>query len=217
MEKTVYNAAHRTIRFRVKRATIYRQGKKDMSRFLLSFVCLAGLLAVLAGCAGAPPVTQGGALSGVPLSGLIANAAGYRGQSVVMGGYVLEVENQRGRTRIVAVQVPIGSDQRPRSKDLSEGRLILIYDGFIDPEVYKKDRGITVRGEILGGAANDPDIPYPYLRIQVSEIYLWPAEELSVPKRRPGYGPFYPHPWYWHYPYGWYPYWGPYWAYPYWW
>jgi outer membrane lipoprotein len=152
-----------------------------------------------------------GALPQMPLTDLIANAAGYRGQTVVTGGFVLEVENQPGQTRIVAVQVPIDSGQRLESRDLSEGRLILIYDGFIDPEVYQKDRGITVRGEVLGGAANDPEIPYPYLRIQVQEIYLWPEEDLSDPE----YDPFYP--WYRHYPYGRYPYWHyPYYRYPYW-
>jgi len=142
----------------------------------------------------------------MPLSDLIGNAAGYEGQTIVMGGYVLEVENQPGQTRIVAVQVPIGSRQRPKSKDLSEGRLVLIYNGFIDPEVYEKDRGITVRGEVLGGAANDPEIPYPYLRIQVQEIYLWPAANLSNVKHRPGHDPFYPYFWYRHYPYWYYPY-----------
>lgn len=184
-------------------------------------MCLFGLLA---GCAGAPPVMQEGALPQIPLSDLIANAAGYRGQTVVMGGYVLEVENQPGQTRIVAVHVPVDSGQRLKSKDLSEGRLILIYDGFIDPEVYEKDRGITVRGEILGGAANDPEIPYPYLRIQVREIYLWPDEQLSEPERHLQ-DPFYPYPWYRrypyrHYPYYYYPYYypygGTYWNFRYW-
>lgn len=187
-----------------------------MARFLLGIVCLFGLLA---GCAGAPPVMQEGALPQMPLSDLIANAVGYKGQTVVVGGYILEVENLQGQTRIVAVQVPIGFGQRPESRDLSEGRLILVYDGFIDPEVYQKDRGVTVRGEILGGAFNDPQIPYPYLQIQVQEIHLWPEEELSGTKRRPGYDPFYPYPWYRRYPYRYYPYyypWGPYWYYPYW-
>lgn len=189
-----------------------------MLRYLLGVVCLLGFLG---GCAGAPPVMQEGALPPMPLSDLISNAAGYKGQTVVVGGFVLEVENLQGQTRIVAVQVPIGSGQRLKSKDLSEGRLILTYDGFIDPEVYEKDRGITVRGEILGGAANDPEIPYPYLRIQVQEIYLWPEEQISEPTPRPGYDPFYPYPWYrrypyWRYPYYYYPYWGPYWNYRYW-
>lgn len=151
----------------------------------------------------------------LPLSDLIANAAGYKGQAVVMGGYVLEVENQKGQTRIVAVQVPIGSGQRLKSKDLSEGRLVLVYDGFLDPEVYEKDRGITVRGEILGGALNDGKVPYPYLRIEVLEIHLWPERERSEQDLRRHYDPFHPYPWYRRYPYYYYPYWSPYWNYRY--
>lgn len=182
-----------------------------MLRYLFCLICLFGLFA---GCAGAPPVMQEGALPQMPLSDLIANAAGYKGQTVVVGGFVLEVENQQGRTRIVAVQVPIGAGQRLKSKDLSEGRLILIYDGFIDPEVYKKDRGITVRGEILGGAVNDPEISYPYLRVQVQDIHLWPEEDLPEQKYHPEYDPFHPYPWYRRYPYRRYPYFYPY-YYPY--
>jgi outer membrane lipoprotein len=184
-----------------------------MPRYVFVFVCFFWLIA---GCAGVPPVMQEGALPRMSLTDLIANVAGYRGQTAVMGGFVLEVENQPGQTRLVALQVPIDSGQRPGSRDLSGGRLILTYDGFIDPEVYKKGRGITVRGEILGGAANDPEVFYPYLRIQVREIHLWPEEKLSDPE----YDPFYP--WYRHYPYGRHPYWYypyyyyPYYRYPYW-
>lgn len=177
-----------------------------MGRFIVMVMVFAG---VLGGCAGSLPVSQEGSLPGMPLADLITNVDGYIGQTVVMGGVVLEVENSRKTTRILAVQVPIGSRQRLKSKDLSEGRLVLIYDGFIDPEVYTKDREITVGGEILGGSDNDPEVPYPYLRIKVRDIYLWPEEELSDSDNRLDNDPFYPWWWYRRYPYGRYPY---YWA-----
>jgi outer membrane lipoprotein len=156
------------------------------------------LFALLTGCALAPVVPQEGALPSMPLTDLISNVDAYVGQTVVAGGHVLEVANQQDQTRILAVQVPLGAGQRLKSKDLSEGRLVLIYDGFIDPEVYEKNREITVRGEILGGAADDPEAPYPYLRIHLQNIYLWPEKKLSDPTPCPGHGLL--HPWFRYYP-----------------
>jgi len=181
-----------------------------MRRLIFVAIFLAG---IFSGCAGSLPVTQEGALPQIPLADLIVNVNGYMGQTVVMGGVVLEVENLQRATHILAVQVPIDSGQRLKSRDLSEGRLILIYDGFIDPEVYTKGRGIIVRGEIVGGADNDPEVPYPYLRIKVQDIYLWPEEKLKDPDRLED-DLFYYYPWWWYrrYPYGRYPYfWDPYW------
>lgn len=192
-----------------------RGGSCIMGRFVFTVICLAG---ILAGCAGTLPVRQEGALPRMPLSDLIANVDTYTGQSVVMGGFVLEVENKQKVTRILAVQVPIDSWQRLKSRDLSEGRLLLFYDGFIDPEVYTKGRGFTVGGDILGGSDDDPEVPYPYLRIKVRDIYLWPEESPAESDERFEYDPFYP--WWWYrpylyraYPYYWDPYWRSYWYY----
>jgi len=134
-----------------------------------------------------------------PVDQLMRQSFQYVGETVVSGGYVLTVENFEGHTRIVALEAPLGSSQRPKSKDLSRGRLILRVDGFIDPEVYTKDRQITVGGRIL---APDPQsLPvYPHLLIQVDEIHLWPVPK-PVPRDPyfwddPWCGhPFWPSPW----------------------
>jgi len=165
------------------------------------FTSIALFLVLLSGCAGAPPVIQEGALPPMPFTELIAHADQYKGKAVILGGYILEVENQKDYTRILAVQAPMDSRQRLKSKDLSKGRLILIYSGFIDPEVYAKDRRITVGGNILGGAADDPEVPYPYLRIQVENIHLWPEEKPASSNLLWDDSGFYHYPWYWGYPY----------------
>ena len=175
-----------------------------------NFFILVCLWVLLAGCATTPVVMQEGALPPSPLSELIAHADNYKGQTVVLGGYVLEVENQQHQTRILAVGVPVDSRQRPKSRDLSEGRLEVICDGFVDPEVYQKDRAITVNGEILGSSANSAEAPYPYLRIKMRDMHLWPEKELYDARHSLGYDPFYP--WgYWSYPFWGYNY---YWNYP---
>jgi outer membrane lipoprotein len=163
--------------------------------------CLA--VAVLTmGCTVMSQEVQDQALPQMPLSELINQVDRYKGQTAIFGGYVISVENGRDQTRIVAVQTPLGVGQAPKSKDLSQGRLILTYKGFLDPEVYTKDRQITVGGKILDSSAHDPQAPYPYLKIAVQDIHLWPVPK-PVPPDYYWYDDFwYPYPWGWGYPYG---------------
>lgn len=159
-------------------------------------VLLAGLLTA---CVGTTVVNKP---ADVPLTyqELVDNTEPYVGRTVVMGGYVISVENFENSTRVTAVQAPLGSGQKPKSKDLSQGRLILIYSGFLDPEVYTKDRKITVSGTLSGSStmARGEKTPYPYLEIQVAEIHLWPVEKPPPPY------PYVDDPWYpFHYPWGW--------------
>lgn len=109
---------------------------------------------------------------------LVLKTSVYQDRRVVVGGYVVLVQNQKLQTRIEAVQAPLGIGQQPKSKDLSQGRLILIYDGFIDPEVYTKERQITVGGPLMGSSTTErQNHPYPYLRIRIEEIHLWPKPQ----------------------------------------
>jgi len=160
----------------------------------------------IAACAVMPAAVEQEALPGMPFPMLIQQADRYIGQTVILGGYVLEVQNQKDQTRIVALQAPLGFGQEPKSKDLSQGRLIISYGGFIDPEVYSKDRKITVAGKLLGSSATDEQKElFPYVRIQLMHIYLWPIEK---PVQRDPYWDFwgyppYPYPWGWRHPYWW--------------
>lgn len=161
--------------------------------------CLV-LIVLAAGCAVMSPEIQDKALPPLSFPELIAAADQYKGQTVILGGYVFSVENFKNQTRIVAVQTTLGPGQKPNSKDLTQGRLILKYEGFLDPEVYTKDRQITVGGRVLGSSVNDPHPPYPYLEIAVEEIYLWPVQKpvAPYPYWDDGYWYPYPHPWWWH-------------------
>ena len=144
------------------------------------------------------------ALPESPFPELIAHAANHLNQTLILGGYVLEVSNQADHSRMVVIQAPLSMNREPYSKDLSQGRLILEYSGFLDPELYSKDRKITVAGRLLGSSATDarPE-PYPYVRLGVIELHLWPVEILLP------YDPYYYwDPW-WGSPYPYYyPYWG---------
>lgn len=71
---------------------------------------------------------------------------------------------------------------------------MVYHAGFLDPEVYRKDRKITVAGTLLGKTVEKlENSTYTYLRIENRQLYLWPAYEVY----------YYNYPYYdpWGYPY----------------
>ncbi|MFZ1983736.1 MAG: Slp family lipoprotein [Desulfatitalea sp.] len=164
------------------------------------FWIMAALL--FTACSVMPAAVEEQALPDIPFPALIADAAVNIDRTVILGGYVLEVTNAADRSRMLALQAPLGLGREPKSKDLSQGRLILEYHGFLDPEVYAKERKITVAGRLLASSATEKgQDPFPYLRLQVLDIHLWPVEK---PVQRDPYWDSwgYPYP----YPWGWWPY-----------
>ena len=81
-----------------------------------------------------------------------------------------------------------------------------------DPEVYKKDRKITVGGTFVGIVMKDVDkAPHPFPEIESRQIYLWPQYTQYNYGVAPYWGwgiPYYPIA---PYPFNPYPYWSPFW------
>lgn len=169
---------------------------KPYIRWLPLFIC-----ALLTACSVMPEAVRRQALPRLPYDEMLKNAAQYQGRTVIVGGYVLEVENEKVRTVLSVLQAPLDAMDKPRKRDLSEGRLLLIYDGFLDPEVYTKDRLVTAAGRLIGSSVSEQsDVAYPYLRIKVEKLHLWPVEEPLPPDvyADPWWFPFY---WRHHHPY----------------
>jgi len=140
---------------------------------------------------------------------LVQEPDNYLGDTVILGGYILETNNLTDQTIIRVLQAPLGVREEPKSRDYSEGRFMISQKGFLDPEIYSKDRKITVAGTVVGLVVEKVDnYSQPYLKIQSREIYLWPKDQGYYPD--PYYEPwFYPYPYYWYryhhyYPYYWY-------------
>ena len=145
----------------------------------------------------------------VDLKILLQEPNKYKGDTVILGGYILETDNLTDQTIIKVLQAPLGARDEPKSRDYSEGRFIVSQKGFLDPEIYSKDRKITVAGTVVGSVVEKVnEFSHPYLKIQSHEIYLWPKDQEYPPA--PYYEPwFYPYPFYWYpyrhyYPYYWY-------------
>ena len=127
----------------------------------------------------------------LPFKSLIAQADQYRGRTVILGGYILETRNLKSETIIKVLQVPMRIGEEPDFKDRSEGRFLVYQQGFLDPEIYSKDRVITVAGKVIGSGSEEiGGNRIQYLKIKSREIYLWPEYETR------GY-PYHP----WRYPY----------------
>ena len=140
----------------------------------------------------------------VPFKTLVAEADRFKGRTVILGGYILETTNLKSETILKVLQVPLRWGEEPALKDSSEGRFQVYHPGFLDPEVYRKDRVITVAGEVIGSGTEQIGADrIQYLKIKHREIYLWPEYDT-----RPYPYPHWPYPYYWHdwtyqrYPYG---------------
>ncbi len=151
---------------------------------------IAGML--LASCSVMSKDVRRDAETDIPFRLLKKDADQYAGSTVIAGGYILETLNFEDQTRLLVLQAPLTVRDEPRDRDLSEGRFVVVYDGFLDPAVYEKGRKITVAGTVRGrepARINGHTFFMPLL--DAREIYLW-----QTPREPLGYyhgDPF--HPW----------------------
>lgn len=141
-------------------------------------------------CSVIPKEIKEGAQGPLPFEVLAKNSNPYIGKLVILGGYVLEVRNLAEKTELVVLQAPLSFQDEPRSKDASRGRFIISHAAFLDPEIYKKNRKITVAGKITGSRVErieNHDFTYPTM--DAVQIYLWSQFEK------------YRYPYYYDYPY----------------
>ncbi len=165
------------------------------------------LLAGLAACAPVSQELRREAEASAPFSEIRKNPEKFKGAVVLWGGVIIETVNRQDSTSVRVMQTALDFQGRPTDLDRSEGRFIVVVDRFLDPDIFKKGRELTVGGEIAGSETHPiGEIRYVYPVVRASELKLW---EQRIP-----YPPYYYDPWYWGPPYPWRP-WGP-WGRPYW-
>lgn len=162
------------------------------------------LLAALAACAPMSQDIRRQADESAPFAEIQKNPDKFSGMVVIWGGVIIETTNLKESTVIKVMQTALDIQGRPTEPDRSEGRFIILVGRFLDPDIFKKGRQVTVGGEIAGKETQPiGEIQYIYPVVRAKELKLW---ELPVP-----YPPYYYDPWYWG-PYPWRP-----WGRPYWW
>jgi len=138
---------------------------------------------------------------------VLQNPDANKGKMVIWGGVIVKTKNLKNGTQIEVLQTYSDRNGAPINNDISKGRFLGLYDGYLDSEIYKKGREVTVAGVVDGKktlAIGETDYVYPV--ISIKEVHLW--EKGINAYTYPNYGmyPRYRGRWsYWRYPYwGWY-------------
>lgn len=110
----------------------------------------------------------------------------YRGKRVLLGGVIVKAVNKKDGTLIEVYQTEMDRRGRPIRVDISRGRFLAHYNGFLDSEVYRKYRKVTIVGIVKGEKImrlGEIEYHYPYLLIQ--DIYLWIEQLLPITEPYP--------------------------------
>jgi len=95
-------------------------------------------------------------------------------QPVRWGGTIVEVSNTATGTIVQIVSRPLRGSGRPVRNDRTDGRFLAEVAGFLDPEIVKKGRDITVTGTLNGtreGAVGDTSYQFPV--VAVDQYRYW--------------------------------------------
>ena len=110
----------------------------------------------------------------IPFSEILRSPEQYRGRVVKLGGVILDVENREEGSTLEILEKPLSWQGRPKPGDDSGGRFMAVFDTFLDKEIYRPDRPITIVGEIVGAkTAPIGEIEYDYPLLSGREIRLW--------------------------------------------
>ena len=159
----------------------YEAGTRIAGRYAMRYglwLAVVVISLVGQGCAVISRPMMNEALTDVDFARLTQDVDKFRGQTVILGGHVIQVRNEASQTVIVVLQTPLGTGHEPRPPDRFEGRFMLRHDGFLDPEVFAQGRTVTVAGRVLGLTREAIDEePYDYITLESREIYLWERVE----------------------------------------
>ncbi|MBI4687281.1 MAG: Slp family lipoprotein [Nitrospirae bacterium] len=110
---------------------------------------------------------------GITPAELFKNPEGHKGKIVILGGAIVHSLNTSEGTYIEVLQKPLDSRGRPENTDISHGRFLILYDGYLDPAIYSTGREITVAGEVMGKKIQAlGEIQYSYTLIKTRELHL---------------------------------------------
>ena len=171
-------------------------------------ILLLGLIPVLlSGCV-TYPIAKNLQNQAKPLTlpQVVADPGACQGTIVIWGGRIIKTVNDVNSSAIYVLELPLESSGEPAVEANTSGRFIASSKGFLDPEVYKAGRLITVAGAVAGLETQPvQNTKYNYPVLDIKEIHLWPVERRYYYYYPDGYWYGYYPGWYW---WGWYPAWG---------
>ncbi len=96
-----------------------------------------------------------------------SNPEMYQGRKVIWGGSIISLKNLKDFTVIQVLQHPLDARDRVRTRKESAGRFLVVVAGYLDSEIYKKEKEIIVAGtldEVRVEPINEMEYAYPVLK-----------------------------------------------------
>ncbi len=153
-------------------------------RFLVLAACL-----ILTGCAGISRQARSQVTFKGEFIDILNNIERYEGETVMLGGRIIKVENASKECQIVVLQMPLASNGRPENEEESQGRFLIQYEQFKDPAIYMKGKSITVVGRVIGSNRRPiGEYMYVYPKIAPIETKLWEGKDRDGPDLHFGIG-----------------------------
>lgn len=103
------------------------------------------------------------------------------------GGTIARIDNRKdGTTLLEIVSRPLYGGGRPIHNDRSEGRFLAVINSFLDPEIVKTGRDITVLGRLEGlenGKIGESEYTFP--RLAAVNYRYWKPRSAAPPGHFP--------------------------------
>ena len=113
-----------------------------------------------------------------PFGELQQNVEHYIGETVMLGGKIIETYVQDNSTELTVLQLELDRGDRPQASAQSAGRYLVRSDKFLDPALYPAGTIITVVGRLVERQERlIGSMPYRYPVIVPIEIKKWPEEQ----------------------------------------
>ena len=168
------------------------------------------LLALLGGCASPPIETDlepsirtpaevsaepsAGAIGGTGMTrgdtdGAIDGACEAGAETLLWGGVLLGASVLGETSQLEVLAHPLDRRQRPMTGRASEGRFLIVADGYLETVDYAPGRLITVLGtleEVREGTIGEATVRYPVVRSD--ELHLWSGNAGSDERPRFSFG-----------------------------
>ncbi len=117
----------------------------------------------------------------IPISDVMKNPDAYIGNIIIIGGVIASSINTAEGTYIEVVQKPLDYRGIPKYTDISYGRFIVLYEGYLDTAIYSAGREVTVAGEVMGKRIRRlGEMQYPYLLLRSKELHLFKYRPLPI-------------------------------------
>ena len=115
----------------------------------------------------------------------------YVGKKVVLGGTIVKTRNLKNVTEIEVVEKDLDCFGYPNFGYESRGRFLFRKQGYLESEIFTKDRMVTGAGTVVASKSGKiGETEYEFPVIEVEELKLWdpPIQSFGFPPY--AYGPY---------------------------